>query len=384
MKRLAILGSTGSIGQTVLDIVRRHRDRFQVVALSAGKNIELLKRQIEEFNPEFVSVLDEEDLVGVKGLSPCLGYGVEGFKGVATYRHADLVVSAIAGAAGLIPTISAIEAGKDVALASKESLVMAGGLIMDMVRRGGGNLIPLDSEHSAIMQAMAGHKREDVRRIILTASGGPFLNLPLDRLAQVTPEMALKHPNWRMGKKITIDSATLMNKGLEVIEARWLFDVPPERISVHIHPQSIVHSMVEYIDNSTVAQMGPADMRGPIAYALGYPDRIETGVVPLELCNIEKLTFLRPDERRFPCLRLAYEAIRIGGTMPAIMSVADEVAVEAFLKGEIGFLDMARLVEETMEAHEVKGVEDIGDVLEADRWARETARRIVASSHSKN
>lgn len=380
IKRLAILGSTGSIGQTVLDIVRRHRDRFQVVAISAGKNIELLKRQIEEFGPRVVSVLEEGDYNGLKGIPcPSIGWGIEGFKRVATYEDAHLVVSAIAGAAGLIPTISAIEAGKDVALANKESLVMAGGLIMDRVRRGGGNLIPVDSEHSAIMQALAGHKREDVRRIILTASGGPFLNLPMDRLVEVTPEMALKHPNWRMGKKITIDSATLMNKGLEVIEARWLFDVPPERISVHIHPQSIVHSMVEYIDGSIVAQMGPADMRGPIAYALGYPDRIETGVVPLELCNIEKLTFLRPDDVRFPCLRLAYDAIHKGGTMPAVMSVADEVAVEAFLKGEIGFVDIARIVEETMKAHTVKGVEDIGDVLEAGGWARETARGIVTS-----
>lgn len=389
VKKVAILGSTGSIGRNTLEIVRRHPDRFQITALAAGRNKNLFKRQVEEFKPRAISLSDKKDIDELKGglsYTPKSYWGEEGLIEIAAYRDADLVVSALVGACGLAPTLSAIKAGRDIALANKEVLVMAGRLVMEEVKKNNVNLLPIDSEHSAIFQSLVGHRREDIKRLILTASGGPFLKTPLKRLSDIKPEQALNHPKWKMGKKVTIDSATLMNKGLEVIEAMWLFDMPPEKISVHIHPQSIVHSMVEYIDGSIVAQLGPTDMKGPISYALSYPDeRLDCGIGSLDLCKMDKLTFLEPDEKRFPALRLAYEAMEAGGFMPAVLNAADEVAVEAFLQGQIKFTDIIKVVKATMEGFEKgqrargkgQGCPGMGTILEADRFARELAKEIV-------
>ncbi len=378
-KGLAVLGSTGSIGRNTLEVVRRHPERFRVVSLCAGTNITLLKEQIQEFKPEFVSVLTRESAEELRreyGGSVRVGYGMEGTIEAGTYESVDLTVSAISGASGLVPTISAIRAGKDIALANKETLVMAGYIVMEEARRRKVRLLPVDSEHSAIFQALAGHRKEDIKRIILTASGGPFLRLPLKSLEKVTPDEALRHPNWRMGKKITIDSATLMNKGLEVIEARWLFDVSHRRIEVFIHPQSVVHSMVEYIDGSIVAQMGSADMRGPIAYALSYPERIESGVHSLDLINA-RFEFMSPEKDRFPCLELAYMAIERGGGVPAVLNAADEVAVDSFLEGRIGFTDIYRVIREVLEMDVPSRAQSIEDILNADLWARRKAEEVI-------
>ena len=290
-----------------------------------------------------------------------------------------MVVSAIVGAAGLVPTMAAIEAGKDVALANKETLVTAGPLVMAAVERRGVRFFPVDSEHSAIFQSLQGHRYEDVRRLILTASGGPFRTRSLAELAQVTPDDALAHPNWQMGRKISIDSATMMNKGLEVIEARWLFDLPGDRIAVHIHPQSIVHSMVEYLDGSVIAQLGIPDMKTPIAYALSYPDRLPLELPPLDLCALRTLTFDAPEPGRFACLELAYAALAAGGTAPAVLNAANEVAVEAFLAEAIGFLDIPALIQQVLEAEPVQDIHHIDDVLHADRRAREQTRRRIAA-----
>jgi 1-deoxy-D-xylulose-5-phosphate reductoisomerase len=383
MKKLSILGSTGSIGVSTLEIVAAHPDRFRVVALSAGNNLELLRKQIEKFAPLLVAVISEESAVKLStmlsGKKPEILFGVSGMVAVATMPESDLVVAAIVGAAGLVPTAAAIGAGKDVALANKETLVTAGHLIMKMVNEKGVNLYPVDSEHSAIFQSLQGHRREDIKRIILTASGGPFFNYPLDKLARVTVSDALNHPNWSMGRKITIDSATMMNKGLEVIEARWLFDLPMERISVHIHPQSIIHSMVEYLDGCVMAQLGVPDMKAPIAYALTYPERVPTGVKPLDLTGLSGLTFFHPDCSRFPALRLAYMAMDAGESMPAVMNAANEVAVEAFLEGKIKFIDISVVIEKTMNAHLPHGLATIEDVLLVDRWGREKAREFLHS-----
>jgi 1-deoxy-D-xylulose-5-phosphate reductoisomerase len=379
MRGVAILGSTGSIGRSTLEVIRRHPGRFMVVTLAAGTNTELLKRQIEEFGPEFVSVMTEEAAVAIKrvfGSKVEVGFGLEGSSRAATHEGADITVSAIVGAAGLMPTLAAIRAGKDIALANKETLVAAGLIVMEEVRKQGVRLLPVDSEHSAVFQILQGHRREDIRRIILTASGGPFLNLPLHGLESATPEEALKHPNWKMGKRITIDSATLMNKGFEVIEARWLFDVPPEKISVYIHPQSIVHSMVEYIDGSIVAQMGSSDMKGPIAYALSYPERVEAGVENFPLAG-RKLEFMEPESERFPSLALAYNALSSGGTFPAVLNAADEVAVESFLERRIPFTGIYRTIAEVLERHSPGRADSVEDILEADRWARGMAEGVV-------
>jgi 1-deoxy-D-xylulose-5-phosphate reductoisomerase len=291
-----------------------------------------------------------------------------------------MVLSAIVGAAGLVPTMAAIENGKDIALANKETLVSAGSLVMAAVARQGVRLFPVDSEHSAIFQSLEGHRRGDVRRLILTASGGPFRNRALADLQRVTPAEALAHPNWSMGRKISIDSATMMNKGLEVIEARWLFDLPAEQISIHIHPQSIVHSMVEYVDGSVIAQLGIPDMKMPIAYALSYPERLPLDLPPLDLCKLGSLTFEKPDLQRFACLALAYEAMREGGTAPAVMNAANEVAVESFLGGEISFLLIPGFIRATLENHRVAPLEHIDEVLRADRWARGETRRLINTS----
>lgn len=384
MKKLSILGSTGSIGVSTLEIVAAHPDRFEVVALTAGNNLDLLRRQIERFKPQLAVVLTEASAKMLReslpGSKTAILHGVPGLIAAATATDTEMVVAAIVGAAGLVPTAAAISAGKDVALANKETLVTAGHLIMGMVRERGRRLYPVDSEHSAVFQSLQGHRAEDVRRIILTASGGPFLNLPPARLAQVSIADALNHPNWSMGQKITIDSATMMNKGLEVIEARWLFDVPGEKIAVNIHPQSIIHSMVEYVDGCVMAQLGVPDMKAPIAYALTYPERVPTGVKPLDLTALSGLTFFAPDDSRFPALRLAYRALSDGESMPAVLNAANEVAVEAFLAGKIPFTAIPRVIESTMDVHRPHALPSIEEVLLVDRWARDKTREMLANS----
>jgi 1-deoxy-D-xylulose-5-phosphate reductoisomerase len=381
MKKLSILGSTGSIGASTLEIVAAYPERFQVVALTAGNNLDLLKHQIGKFAPQLVAVKTAEAALALermlKGRKPTILHGVEGLIAAATMPEGDMVVSAIVGAAGLIPTVAAIKAGKDIALANKETLVTAGPLIMELVRKHGVNLFPVDSEHSALFQSLQGHRREDVRRIIITASGGPFFTTPLARLADVSIEDALNHPNWSMGKKITIDSATMMNKGLEVIEARWLFDIPMEQIAVNIHPQSIIHSMVEYLDGCVMAQLGVPDMKAPIAYALTYPERIPTGIKPLDLTSLSGLTFFQPDPERFPALQLAYRAMGEGESMPTVLNAANEVAVEAFLRGKIKFTAIAETIGRTMDFHQSHGLGSIEDVLCVDLWGREKTRELL-------
>ena len=382
MKRLAILGSTGSIGANTLDIVRQFPERFEVLGLSAGLNTQLLKQQILEFRPRVVSVLNKELSEALRrelsNISVEIVYGVEGLIQVATHPEVDQVVSAIVGAVGLIPTLSAIKTGRTIALANKEPLVVAGKIVMEEARKNKVQILPVDSEHSAIFQALLGHRKEDVHRLILTASGGPFLNLPIPRLQEVTVKDALNHPHWEMGKKITIDSASLMNKGLEVIEAHWLFDIPVDKIVVQMHPQSIVHSMVEYIDGSIVAQMGITDMRIPISYALSFPHRLPLNLPSLDLPQCGALTFSPPDPERFPCLQLAYRSIEIGETMPAILNAANEVAVNAFLEGSLKFIEIPFLLQRVMEEHELKRIQTIEDILRADHWARERAKAILS------
>jgi 1-deoxy-D-xylulose-5-phosphate reductoisomerase len=381
MKRLAILGSTGSIGVNTLDIVKQFPERFKVVSLAAGANLQLLKEQVLQFRPKMISVLNKDLSETLRrelaSFSADIVHGVEGLIQVATHPEADLVVSALVGAVGLIPTLSAIKAGKNIALANKESLVMAGELVMEEARRRQTQVLPVDSEHSAVFQSLLGHRKEDIHRIILTASGGPFLHLPLGKLQEVTAREALRHPNWQMGRKITVDSASLMNKGLEVIEARWLFDIPVEKIDVHIHPQSVIHSMVEYIDGSVVSQLGITDMRVPISYALAFPERLNLSLPRLSLFQKESLSFLPPDLERFPCLDLAYRAIKIGGTMPATLNAANEIAVNAFLDGALLFTHIPSLIRQVMEEHDVKPAQTLEDVLRADHWARDTSRTIL-------
>ncbi|MBU5612745.1 1-deoxy-D-xylulose-5-phosphate reductoisomerase [Geomonas azotofigens] len=385
MKNLTILGSTGSIGASTLEVVAAHPDKFRVVALTAGSNLELLKQQIETFKPDLVSVLCADKAKALSrslsGKKPQIMHGVEGLIAAATAADTTMVVAAIVGAAGLVPTAAAIMAGKDVALANKETLVTAGHLIMRMVREKGVRLYPVDSEHCAVFQSMAGHRTEDIARVILTASGGPFLNWGKEKLAGATVADALNHPNWSMGKKITVDSASMMNKGLEVIEARWLFDIPVERIAVNIHPQSIVHSMVEYIDGSVMAQLGVPDMKGPIAYALTYPGRVASGVKPLDLTALSGLTFLKPDTDRFPALKLAYDAVGAGESMPAVMNAANEIAVESFLSGRIGFMAISETIAKVMDLHTPRSLHSIEEVLEADRWGRRTAREVLGCTN---
>jgi 1-deoxy-D-xylulose-5-phosphate reductoisomerase len=375
LKRIAILGSTGSIGRSALQVVEQFPDRLQVVALAAGRNIDLLAEQIHRFRPRLAAVFDlqlAEDLTSrlQPGIEVEVVSGSQGYQQVASCAEAEMILSSMVGAAGLIPTLSAIRAGKDVALANKETLVMAGALVMGEVRRSQVELLPVDSEHNAIFQAMEGHRRKDLKRILLTASGGPFLNMPKEQLESVTPTQALAHPNWAMGPKISIDSATLMNKGLEVIEAKWLFDVPVEKIDVHVHPQSIVHSMVEYVDGSVIAQMGIPDMRIPIAYALAYPERLELGLPRLDFFTVQTLTFQEPDLNRFPCLKLAFAACKAGGTMPAVLNAANEVAVQAFLDNRIPFSGIPRLVNQAMEEHALDPAAELEAILKADAWAR--------------
>jgi len=381
MKRLAILGSTGSIGVSALAIVAAYPERFQIVALTAGRNFDLLAEQIRNFRPTLVAVQDEADvdrlLRKLGGTAPEILYGRSGLVACAAQNQAEMVVSAIVGAAGLEPTLAAINAGKDVALANKEALVAAGSIVMSAVEQAGCRLFPVDSEHSAIFQSLEGHRKHDVKRLILTASGGPFRNHSVEALVRVTPEDALAHPNWNMGRKISIDSATMMNKGLEVIEAHWLFDLPAELIDVHIHPESIVHSMVEYVDGAVIAQLGIPDMKTPIAYALSYPERLSLQLPPLNLCEMGSLHFYEPDPGRFRCLRLAYDALRCGGTAPAVLNAANEVAVGAFLERKIGFPDIANMIEEVLSRHDNKPLDNLDQVLAADAWSRAAAWQLI-------
>jgi 1-deoxy-D-xylulose-5-phosphate reductoisomerase len=385
MKKLAVLGATGSIGVSTLAVVERFPDRFHVVALAAGRNLTKLKEQIERFQPQLVSLTSEDDARDLRSQLPefhgDIVWGAEGLVAVATHPEAEMVMAALVGAAGLAPTLAAIRAGKAIALANKEALVISGELMTREAKRYGVQLLPVDSEHNAIFQALHGYRREQVKRIILTASGGPFLRRPVEELDGVSIEEALQHPTWKMGNKITIDSATLMNKGLEVIEARWLFDLPPEKVSVIIHPQSIVHSMVEYVDGSVLAQLGIPDMTIPISYILAYPDRLPLTHLPsLDLTAAQQLTFCEPDFEKFPCLRLAYEALARGGTCPAVLNAANEVAVESFLAGQIRFPAVAALNARVLEAHTPQSVTDLGMLLEADGWARKQARATLGLS----
>ncbi len=380
MRRLAILGSTGSIGVQALDVVASFPDRFQVVALAAGRNVERLAEQARRFRPKLVTVSDRaaaEKLAGLVGPGTEVRHGEEGAVAAATHPDVDFVVAAISGGAGLRSTAAAVEAGKDVGLANKESLVLAGELVMRRAADRGAAILPVDSEHSAIRQSLVGHDHREVRRLILTASGGPLRGLAAGELPEVTPARALKHPNWSMGDKITIDSATLMNKGLEVIEARWLFDVEPARIDIVVHPESIVHSMVEYIDGSVVAQLGISDMRGPISYAMNHPARLPLALPALDLTRLGRLSFEAPDPGRFPAYRLAYRALELGGTAPAVLSGADEAAVEAFLSSRCRFTDIARLCAEVLEAHAVERLGSVEQALAASDWGRREAERRV-------
>jgi 1-deoxy-D-xylulose-5-phosphate reductoisomerase len=381
-KRLAILGSTGSIGVNTLDIVQQHAEKFTVVGLAAGSNIDLLERQIRRFHPPYVSVSDLQRAKELRERTADLAIeifeGAHGASAIASLAEVDLVVSAIVGGAGLAPTLAAIRAGKDVAIANKEPLVMAGEVVMREAR-GRVQLLPVDSEHNAIFQALAGQRHVDVRRLILTASGGPFRTLPGEKFHEITVHAALQHPNWRMGRKITVDSATLMNKALEVIEARWLFEVSADQLDVVVHPQSIVHSLVEFVDGSVIAQLGIPDMRIPISYALNYPDRLPNSLPPLNLSQIGTLTFEPPDLKRFPCLQLGFDAIKASGTIPAVLNAANETTVEAFLNEQLHFQDIPMVIEETLHRHDAKPLDsgDLDVILDADRWARETAAAII-------
>ena len=378
MKRIAILGSTGSIGRSALAVVDAHPTRLQVAALAAGDNASLLAEQIETYRPRVAAIATAAGMdrlrASLSSTAPAqVLAGAEGLLAVATHPDVDLVICASAGTAGLEAVLAAIEAGKTIALANKEVLVMAGALVTEAAHRRGVPILPVDSEHNAIHQCVHGRNPGEIRRLILTASGGPFRQLSQQELDRVSPEAALRHPTWQMGRKITIDSATLMNKGLEVIEAHWLFGVDADHIDVVIHPQSIVHSMVELSDGSVIAQLGVTDMRLPIQYACSYPERWETQLPTLDLVSAGRLEFHEPALDRFPCLALAYAALRDGGTMPVVLNASNEVAVEAFLDGKLGFTAIPRVIEKTMNAHEIERVSTIDTVRRVDRWAREQA-----------
>lgn len=381
MKSISVLGSTGSIGSQTLEVISQFPDKFRIVGLCAGKNISVLRNQILKFRPPVVSVQNETDAVALsielRSESVEVLWGEKGAESVAAHPEVDLVVSAMVGASGLKPTLSAVRSGKNIALANKESLVMAGKILIREARKHNVRLLPIDSEHSALFQALGTNKKEFVKRLILTASGGPFFKFPKEKLGSVTLEMALSHPTWKMGKKITIDSATLMNKGLEVIEANWLFEIPPERISVWIHPQSIVHSMVEYIDGSVIAQMSIPDMKIPISYALAYPERIQMDRSENFFGAFGQLMFEEADFERFPALCLSYRAIEEGGTMPAVMNAANEIAVGAFLEGGLKFMEILQIVNRVMEMHKTLPGDALEEILESDTWARKTAESLV-------
>jgi len=376
MKKLSVLGSTGSIGRNTLKIVEMFPDRFSIKALTAANNITELALQIEKFSPEIAVVLDEKRSRHLKskissGSDVQILYGEEGYQAAAAYPSTDMVVTAMVGAAGLIPTLHAIDAGKVIALANKETLVMAGEIIMKAATENDVKILPIDSEHSAIFQCLEGHRPEDVDKIFLTASGGPFLKTPAKDFGAIKPEDALNHPIWEMGKKISIDSATLMNKGLEVIEATYFFGMPPDRIDVIIHPQSVIHSMVSYKDGSVIAQLGVPDMKGAIAYAISFPERLDLKQPIPDFAGIGAFTFEQPDLEKFPCLSLAYQACKTGGTLPAVLNAANEQAVDAFLNQRIAFTQIPEVITSVMEAHANVYNPTLDEIMEADRWARE-------------
>lgn len=382
MKKITILGSTGSIGVSALDVIGKNPQLFQVEALAAGRNIKLLKKQIEKFKPKVVAVSTKESALKLREALNAksrvkIFYDEEGLKEIASFPSADIVISAISGSAGLIPTLAAIEAGKDIALANKETMVMAGEIVTKRAIKKGVKIIPVDSEHSAIFQCLEGNKRRNLRRIILTASGGPFLNFTRNELKKVSLSQTLRHPNWKMGKKITIDSASMMNKGLEVIEAKWLFNVDISDIDVLIHPQSIMHSLVEFIDGAFLAQMGIPDMKIPIAYALTYPERISNDLPSLNLVKTRNLEFHNPDIKKFPCLGLAYAAGLCGGTAPVVLNAADEVAVSAFIEKKIRFIDLPKIIEKILVLHNSINNPSLDDILQADLWARIETKKII-------
>jgi 1-deoxy-D-xylulose-5-phosphate reductoisomerase len=388
MQQITVLGSTGSIGTSTLDVVARHPEKFNIVALTANRQVDLLFRQCVQFVPRYAVLLDEaaaaqlRKLLGDAGLKTEVLCGVGALEQVCILPEVDAVMAAIVGAAGLRPTLAAAHAGKKILLANKETLVMAGNVFMDAVRASGAVLLPIDSEHNAIFQALPRDYNGDmassgVRRILLTASGGPFRNTPLGELQHVTPDQACAHPNWVMGRKISVDSASMMNKGLEVIEARWLFNASADEIQVVIHPQSVIHSLVEYIDGSVIAQLGNPDMRTPIAYGLAYPERIDSGVAALDLFKVATLDFTEPDFQRFPCLGLAYQALRAAGTAPAVLNAANEIAVAAFLENKIPFLTIARVIESVLGLLPVHSVACLDDVLGADAEARRAAMQQI-------
>ena len=386
MQNLTILGSTGSIGTNTLDVVARHPERFRVFALTAYRQVDVLFQQCVQFNPKYAVLLDEAAVAQLReqvrdaGLSVVVLSGVAALEQVCVEDEVDTVMAAIVGAAGLRPTLAAARAGKKILLANKETLVMAGNVFMDAVRASGSVLLPIDSEHNAIFQALPSGYGGDmqasgVRRILLTASGGPFRNTPLNELQHVTPDQACAHPNWVMGRKISVDSASMMNKGLEVIEAHWLFNAGADDIQVVVHPQSVIHSLVEYVDGSMLAQLGNPDMRTPITYGLAYPERMDSGVAPLDLFKVATMDFVAPDFVRFPCLALAYDALRAAGTAPAVLNAANEVAVEAFLNKQIAFLKIPEIIATVLNQLPVRAVHELDDVLDADRQARLAAAK---------
>ena len=390
MKGITILGSTGSIGVSTLDVISQHPDEFELIALTANKDVANLRRQCLRYRPRYAVMADANSAgilrryLGVELPEISVLAGIEGLEEVAVANETDYVMAAIVGAAGLMPTLAAAKAGKRVLLANKEALVMSGKIFMDAVKEHGAVLLPIDSEHNAIYQCMPadyrdGLSRAGVSRILLTASGGPFRDYPLDRLPEVTPDEACAHPNWNMGRKISVDSATMMNKGLEVIEACWLFDTGPDRIQVVLHPQSIIHSLVEYVDGSVLAQLGNPDMRTPIAHALAWPGRMASGVKPLDLFQIARLDFTQPDLDRFPCLRLAFAAVETGGTATAVLNAANEVAVEAFLQGQIRFTDIPVVVESALDGVPPSPAEALDSILRADQLARIFAASVIGN-----
>jgi len=375
MKNISILGSTGSIGTQTLEVIKNNPDLFNVIAISGNNNIDLLQKQIRDFNPKYVAVYDEQRAKelrnSVSGSNIKVLCGIDGLIEISTLDEVDILVTSVVGNIGLLPTLNAIKAQKTIALANKETLVTAGELVMKEAKANDVKIIPVDSEHSAIFQCLQGYNIKEVNKVILTASGGPFRGLRKEELKNVKPEDALRHPNWTMGKKISIDSATLMNKGLEVIEAKWLFNLEIEQIDVVVHPQSIIHSMVEFVDGSLLAQLGIPDMKLPIQYALTYPNRIHTNGDGLNFIKFNKLTFEEPDRVTFPCLDLAFEALHIGGTMPVVLNAANEELVLQFLEGSIGFYDIPDTIEKAMNKFKVIKNPDIDDIIEADKITRE-------------
>ncbi|MCH5586243.1 1-deoxy-D-xylulose-5-phosphate reductoisomerase [Shimazuella sp. AN120528] len=380
LEKLSILGSTGSIGTSTLDVVKQHPDQFQVIALAAGSNVEKMIHQVQLFRPKLISMSTKDLAERVAREIPDsikVVWGDKGLLEVATHPESTYVVSSLVGSRGLEPTLAAIEAGKRIGLANKESLVTAGHLVMDLAKKHKVDILPIDSEHSALFQCLNGERREDVKKLILTASGGAFRDFSREQLTDATPEMALKHPNWAMGAKVTIDTATLMNKGLEVMEAHWLFSFPYEQIDVLVHPQSIIHSMVEFQDGAVIAQLGTPDMKVPIQYALSYPKRLPLAMPALSLSEIGQLTFGKPDYSRFPCLAMAFEAGKAGGTMPTVLNAANEIAVEKFLNKSIPFLGIEAMIERTLEKHVSINNPQLEDIQHADQWAREFARQLT-------